>query len=180
MTKFKEMCKAYTTAQHQFRDFQEASINFAEMLWTRMIEYFKVPPTQTTLYEINSQGGFELANPPFTTFMHLRQDGYWQFGAGITVYEQPDAYPRDTILLYLMVRRNLDGTYNARLGGVDEVFVIHPDRLSDFESYFEHLFQMIMGSYKTGLDRLLQENTTNRIGFDIGELTKEPRKGLQS
>ena len=176
MSKFQDMCKAYETAQRQFRDFQSASIEFAETLWKRMVAYLEVPPAQTTLYEINPKGGFELANPPFSDILHLRQDGYWEFGAGITVYERPEAYPRDTVLLYLMVRRNLDGTFNARLAGIDEVFIIHPDRPEDFTTYFEHLFQMIIGSYKTGLDRLLQENTTNRIGFDIDELTKTPRK----
>jgi hypothetical protein len=179
MSKFKEICSAYHQAQQQFRAFQQESIKFAEELWHRMIDYFEIPPAQTTLYEISEQGAFEVANPPFPNFLRLRDDGFWEFGLGVTVYENKDAYPRDTILLYMLVRKDLADSYQVKLGGNQENFIIHWGNDAEFQHFFDYLFQQIMESYKTGLERLLQEQTTNRIGFDIDELAKTPRKKQQ-
>ncbi len=175
MSKFQEMCKAYHQAQLEFKRFQNASVVFAEELWKRMIAYFDVPISQTTLYEINEQGGFEVANPPFGNFLRLRDDGFWEFGIGITVYESKDAYPRDNVLLYLLVRRDLHGAYQVKLAGAQGVFTIHDSNEAEYEAFFNFIFQTILDSYQTGLARLLEEQTTNRIGFDIDEVAKAPR-----
>jgi len=175
MTRFEEICKAYQQAQLEFKRFQHASVVFAEELWKRMIDYFEVPINQTTLYEISEKGGFEVANPPLGNFMRLRDDGFWEFGVGITVYENIDAYPRDNVLLYLLVRRDLHNTFQVRLGGAPNVFSIHDNNDSEYEAFFNFIYQTIIDSYKTGLERLLQEQTTNRIGFDIDEVAKAPR-----
>ena len=176
MSKFQEMCQAYRKAQLEFKSFQNASVVFAEELWKRMITYFEIPMSHSTLYGISEEGGFEPANPPFGNFLKLRNDGFWEFGVGITVFEHQDAYPRDNVLLYLLVRKDLHNSYQVKLAGSQGVYTIHQDHDAEFEMFFNFIFTTIMDSYNTGLERLLQEKPTNRIGFDIDEVAKSPRR----
>lgn len=176
MSKFQEMCGAYQRAQNEFKIFQNASVVFAEELWKRMVDYFEIPASQTTLYQIGEEGGFEIANPPFGNILKLRNDGFWEFGIGITVYENQSSYPRDNVLLYLLVRRDLHESYQVKLAGSPIVFTIHDNNDTEYRAFFDFIFNTIIDSYKTGLERLLQEQTTNRIGFDIDEVGKNPRR----
>ena len=176
MSKFQEICSAYQHAQAEFKKFQQASHEFAESVWRRMVDYFEVPLSQTTLYQITDQGGFEVANPPFSNFLKLRDDGFWEFGIGITVYETEDSYPRDNVLLYLLVRKDLQDSFQIRLASSQGVFTIHDENEAEYEAFFNFIYSTIIDSYHTGLERLLQEQTTNRIGFDIDEVAKNPRR----
>lgn len=176
MSKFQEICQAYQEAQNEFKRFQNASVVFAEELWKRMVEYFEVPINQTTLYKISEQGGFEIANPPFGDFITLRNDGFWEFGIGITVFQHEKSYPRDNVLLYLLIRKDLHEGYQVKLAGSQEFFTIHENNDTEYEAFFNSIYNTIIDSYHTGLERLLQEQTTNRIGFDIDEVAKNPRQ----
>lgn len=176
MSKFQEMCKAYQKAQMEFKRFQNASVVFAEELWKRMVAYFEIPINQTTLYEIGEQGGFEIANPPFGNFLRLRNDGFWEFGIGITVFDNPTGYPRDNVLLYLLIRKDLADSYQVKLAGSQGSFTIHDQNEAEYEAFFNFIYHTIIDSYQTGLERLLEEQPTNRIGFDIDEVSRNPRK----
>lgn len=175
MTKFEELCAAYAEAQQEFKSFQADSIKFAESMWRALMTDFGIPAGQLTLYRINPKGAFELANPPFEQVMGLRQDGFWEFGIGISLFVPEKGYPRDTVLMYLLVRKSLNGHFQVRINDEQQVFDIDPMSKHPFENFFTHIFETIKSSYKTGLERLLHEKKTNRIGFDLDEITKNTK-----
>ena len=112
-----ELRDAYGRARRAFDSYQEDSTSFAEELYKALVEFLKAPPEAISLYRINPKGGFEIANPPFNHVMVLRDDGFWEFGVGVTVHDGDNTYPRDVSFIRFLVRKNLNGQYQVRAEG---------------------------------------------------------------
>ncbi|MFK7971881.1 MAG: hypothetical protein AB8F95_16055 [Bacteroidia bacterium] len=175
MGKFSEMCSAFNGARDEFDAFKKATVEASEYLWKNMMEYFEAPQERVTLYRIGPQGGFEVANPPVEEVLVLSQDGFWNFGLGITLYCHPSTFPRDTVLLHLRIRRALDKMIQVQLAGTQQMFTINPENDADYHLFYEHVYTTIIESYRTGLERLVKEDTVNRIGFDLSEIATAPQ-----
>lgn len=175
MSKFSEMCSAFNHARNEFDIFKKDTSDAATRLWRALAAYLEAPQERVTLYRIGPKGGFEVANPPVNEILNLREDGFWDFGLGITVYCDPSTYPRDTILLHLRIRRNLDGHIQVQLAGAGPVFNIDLDNKENSALFFDHVYTTIIDSYHSGLERLIKEDTVNRIGFDLAELATAAR-----
>ena len=177
MGKFSEMCAAFNEARVEFDNFKAETTDAAKLLWRNMMEYFEAPQERVTLYRIGQQGGFEVANPPIEEVMVLGQDGFWNFGLGITLYCDPSTFPRDTVLLHLRIRRGLDGKIQVQLAGAGPVFSLKLENPIDFNLFYDHVYTTIIESYRTGLERLVKEDTVNRIGFDLSEIATAAKTG---
>lgn len=175
MGKFSEMCSAFNEARNEFDNFKTETTAAAKMLWLNMMEYLEAPQERVTLYKIGQQGGFEVANPPVDEVMTLSQDGFWNFGLGITLYCHPSTFPRDTVLLHIRIRRGLDGNIQIQLAGTNQMFSVDPKDPEDFHLFYDHVYTTVIESYRTGLERLVKEDTINRIGFDLSEMTTAPK-----
>ncbi|MDB4286084.1 hypothetical protein N9933_02160, partial [bacterium] len=66
--------------------------------------------------------------------------------------------------------------YQVRVNGMPEVFSIDREKEETYLPFYEFVFKTVIESYHTGLDRLVQEKTTNRIGFDLNEITSSAIK----
>ena len=175
MGKFAEMCSAFNQARNEFDNFKADTTEAAQHLWRNMMTYFEAPQERVMLYRIGQQGGFEVANPPIEDIMVLSEDGFWNFGLGITLYCDPSTFPRDTVLLHLRIRRGLDGMIQVMLAGTQQMFSIAPDKTEEFQLFYDHVYTTIIESYRTGLERLVKEDTVNRIGFDLSEIATAPQ-----
>lgn len=179
MGKFAEMCAAFKEARLEFDNFKAETTEAAKSLWREMTQYFEAPPERVTLYRIGPQGGFEVANPPIEEVMVLGQDGFWNFGLGVTLYCDPSTFPRDTVLLHIRIRRGLDGDIQVQLAGAGPVFSIGTEEPNGFQPFYDHVYSTIIESYKTGLERLVKEDTVNRIGFDLSEIATAAKPSRQ-
>ena len=162
-------------ARKEFDAFKLETTEAAASLWRNMMEYFEAPQERVTLYRIGQQGGFEVANPPVGDVMVLGDDGFWNFGLGITLYCDPSTFPRDTVLLHIRIRRGLDGMIQVQLGGTNQLFSRDPEKPAEYTLFYDHVYTTIIESYRTGLERLVKEDTVNRIGFDLSELATAPK-----
>jgi hypothetical protein len=179
MGKFAELCAAFKEARSEFDHFKAETTKAAELLWKDMTDYFEAPTERITLYRIGAQGGFEVANPPVEEIMVLGQDGFWNFGLGVTLYCDPSTFPRDTVLLHIRIRRGLDGKIQVQVAGAGPIFSIRVEDPKDFHLFYDHVYTTIIESYRTGLERLVKEDTVNRIGFDLSEIATAAKPSRQ-
>jgi hypothetical protein len=99
--------------------------------------------------------------------MALREDGYFEFGIGLTLFELPQKYPYPhfTIVLPIDISIDKDGKYKARYGEEGKVFFIDRKIEATYEKFLDEMFHLIKSEYEEGLSNMRLQNTFRSIGF---------------
>lgn len=165
MTKFSDLCTAFTTARIGFKKYENDCQEFAVDIWNKMLEHFEIPPSQISLYKFDEYGEFERIDPPLICAMRLRSDSYFEFGIGITLYESPNTYPHETVILPIHVSIDTDGNNKAKLGEEGKIHVIDRANNQHFKDFLDNIFESVNASYSQGLTDMRDKNTFRKIGF---------------
>ena len=166
MSKFEDLCRAYAISRKSYFDYRDACLKFGTNLVNGMMRYFQCPKEQVQFIPLK-----EVIPPGLTSnllgAMHLDDDTFWHFGLGITLYEAPNIFPQETVLLRVLMKKT-HGYFIVKLGTRGEEFKIHGDKPDDFTVFYEFVFSQIKESYEKGLQRFLeQEETSRKIGFNV-------------
>jgi hypothetical protein len=166
MAKFNDLCAVYSKAQNEFRQFRDDCQDFVVDLWNNMITYLNVPGSQLSIYTINEEGEAIVSKPPIWQALTLRSDSYWSVGFGITVYEAPNMYPQETIIISLLIKKDSAGNYFVKLSEFNEEFKIDRTNVNDFDKFYNFVFEKIINSYQSGLQKFIdQESSIRKVGF---------------
>ena len=168
-TKFEILCSAYKKAVTESKEYLDNCHSFSVELWKRMIEYFQVPSSQLSFYTVNSEGEYEITSPPLFNALILQPDSFFEMGFGITVYETEGAFPQETIIVGLLIKKGMN-CFIIKLNDHDEEFIIEENNSIHFNKFFDYLHNIISTSYSTGIQTFLDQETSKRhIGFKIGQ-----------
>ena len=101
MTKFEELSVAFTKARNLFKQYEEDCKVLAREVWDKIISFYGIPLGEIALYNIDSYGAPDKISGFDDLLMALREDGYFEFGIGLTLFElhRKFPYPHYTIVL---------------------------------------------------------------------------------
>lgn len=162
-TKFLELCNAYDNAQQRFETYKENCHLFSIEFVNELKAYFQIPDKQFSLYRINEEG-FDLVPNALIHAIRLYQDNYWHFGVGLTVCRAPETLPEELILIHLMFRKDAESFY-VKYAQVDQEFKVIKGDSESYKPFFDFLFQHILESYKSSIQRFFGTKTTRKLGF---------------
>jgi len=167
MTKFEELSEAFTKARNLFKQYEDDCKSFAQEIWNKMIAYYDVPLAEISLYNIDSMGAPDKISGFNELLMALREDGYFEFGIGLTLFELPKKYPYPhyTIVLPIDLSIDKDGKYKARYGEEGKVFIIDRTNELSLEKFLDEIFHLLKSEYEEGLANMRIQNTFRAIGF---------------
>lgn len=165
MKQFSDLCEAYSIAKKEFDDYLRECEKVATEIWTTVLNYNKIPPTQLALYIMDEFGNCYKSNDPLNKTMILREDGFFEFGLGITIYSEPTVFPHETVVVSVNIARNLDGVFKAKLGADGKVFEITLTSKKDVEVFTDSILESVESQYQNGLTNMVSKNTFRRIGF---------------
>jgi len=167
MSKIEELCKAFTNARKLFNQYEADCTEFAKEIWNRFIQYYEIPLSQVSLHNFDAYGAADKISGFDELEMGLREDGYFEFGIGITLFELPKVfpYPHFTIILPIDISIDKTGQYKAKYGENVKSFVINKNKESDFSNFFDEIFKLLISEYEEGLSNIRLQNTFRKIGF---------------
>lgn len=173
MSKFDELCNAYRDLRSEYSAVRSDAIDFSSLLVVEYLRYLNLDSSSTT-YKLYPLEGEIKANSTYTPFgaTHLGNDGYWHLGFALTVYTEPNTYPKQPFTIHFRYIRNEDGSH--QLGVVD----LGPDHKisaegnqGDFDVVFNMIQQNILEYFTHSTDFLKgKERKFPSIGFIQGSL----------
>lgn len=167
MSKFEELCRAYAVARKNYFDYRDTCCKFAHTLVSGMIDYFKCPKEQIKFIPL--KGEVE-PNSSYTVMgaIHLDDDTFWHLGVMLTLYEAPNVFPHQPVLLQLLIKK-VDDYFIVKLGTKRQEFTIHEDKPDEFNPFYEFIFVLIKENHEKGLQRFLgkeqKKEEPRKIGF---------------
>ena len=166
LTKFKQLCNAYSTAQSDFETFRDESHAFAVEMVTSLKSYLEVPEGQFSLYSIGQNNDFTLVHPEVINAISLLPDSTWQLGVGLTVCKEPETLPQELILIHIIIRRDIAGEFYLKYASTDEEHKVEKSESWDFIPFFEFLHNAIISVYADQLTQFIGGDSTRRkIGY---------------
>lgn len=164
-TKFHELCMVYGKAQQDFQKFEVDCHLFAVELVKKFIEYLQIPTSQFSLYKINNENQFEIVPPALINALAPAEGSYWQFGMGLTVCSAPETLPQELILIHLLVRRDLENKFYAKLFTETKEFEIDRNSPNGYKEFFDFLHKSITHSYENEFQKFIGQSTSRKLGF---------------
>jgi hypothetical protein len=166
MTKFKELCQAYSKAQSDFENFRNESHEFAVAMIEKLKSYFEIPESQFSLYSVGQNNEFTLVLPEVINAISLRPDSLWQLGIGLTVCKAPETLPQELILLHILIRRDIDGVFYLKYVDENQEHKIEKSDDWNFIPFFDFLHDKIIETYQDQLTQFIDGDSTRRkIGY---------------
>jgi hypothetical protein len=163
MSKFEELCSAYSEVKREYNTYHHECMAFVGMLVDGLREYLDAPEGDVTLYaKSGSYMGRKVDGP--AAAMHLDDDTFWHFGVAIDLYEETNQMPMHCV------------GFDMRLKKVGHKFMLHveggppfelskenPDRLVPV---YDFMFQFIKARYENSFSEfLLKGDPSRRFGF---------------
>lgn len=165
MKQFSDLCNAYTKAKNEFNTYLNDCEKVAQAIWDNIISYNQIPPTQIALYIVDEMGNCFKSPDQLVKTMILREDGFFEFGIGITIYSKPTDFPHETVVVSVNVAKTLDNIFRAKLGADGKVYEINLGSKKDLEVFTDSILESVEDQYQNGLTNMESKNTFRRIGF---------------
>ncbi len=167
MSKFEELSQAFTNARNLFKQYEEDCKVFSKEVWDKLIHYYEIPLSDISLHNIDAYGVPDKILGFKELILALREDGYFEFGVGFTLFETPKVYPYPhyTIVLPVNIAIDRDGKYKARYGESGKEHIIDRTKDADYHKFFDEMYKLIKSEYEEGLSNLQLHNTFRAIGF---------------
>lgn len=143
MSKFEEICRAYSQSRKSFRAYEELCRNFARDLVYGMIDYFEWPQDQEITYiplgeEISAHNRFyALAGA-----MRMDDESFWHFGVELSIHEPGGSHPLPFLMSFFI--KKVGPHFIVKLGPAGKEIRIHQDRTGDLTPFYDAVFVQIM------------------------------------
>ncbi len=173
MSKFIELCQAFTSARKVFTQYEQECKELAMELWYNMVAYYEIPIDKVSLYNVNTAyHNFEKIASPDDLVLALHQDAYFEFGIGVTLHELPKVhpYPRNTIILPFFLSIDDDGRCKLQFGDQGKDFLVQKGSPASYQPFLDYIFTILKAEYEQGLANMKIQNTVRTIGFKNQEV----------
>jgi hypothetical protein len=163
MSKFEELCAAYSGVKREYDTYRHECMAFVGTLIAGLRDYLDAPEGFVNLYaKGGSFAGRKVDGP--AAAMHIGDDTFWHFGVAIDLFEESNQFPMHSV------------GFDMRLKKVGHKFILHveggppfeltkdnPDRLLPL---YEFLFQFIKSRYENSFTEfVVKGDASRRFGF---------------
>ena len=167
MSKFTELCSAYTEFQNKLSDTRLAAFNFSSLVIKNYLDYLGIDNVET--YKLIPLDKDEKLNTKYTPAgaTHLGGDGFWHLGFVLTVYKDSNTYPQSPFQIDFKFRKNDDGSYTFGVDSIDFATKITSlSNSNEFTPVFDKIQECILGHFKEFEDFLVgKHDKMSSIGF---------------
>ena len=173
MSKFDEMCEAYSTYRREYFEYEDECFKFANKLIVGMVNYFGIPKEQLKLVPA-------LEEPKPNTGYYLkgamqRDDAYWHVGVEVILYARPNLRPFYPLLIHLRIRKD-DGKFIVKIFKEDPGHRIDMNSDSELEEFYDFVLQAVKDDFRDELQQLQEQRPVRRprIGFPTPTREENP------
>jgi hypothetical protein len=164
MSKFDELCKAYTKSRNDYFVYQDESFKFALKLANEFIDYFGIPKEQIKYIPANKEP-VEDTNYTIWGSIHLDNDTFWHLGILLTLYEKPNIYPNQPIKIVIKFKKD-NSVFIVKIKNSEQEFKINPLIKTDYYVFYDHIYDGIKIMFNDQLQQFLKESSSIKtFGF---------------
>jgi hypothetical protein len=167
MSKFKDLCVAYTGFRNHISDARLNAFNFAGHVVQYYLDYLGID--NENAYKLIPIDEDVKPNSKYTPAgaTHLGEDGFWHLGFTLTVYQESNVYPQAPFQINFKFRRNEDESYTFGVDTIDFTTKILSIRNSnEFIPVFDKIQECILGHFKEFENFLVgKHDKMSSIGF---------------
>lgn len=164
MSKFEEMCGAYAESRKHWFSYRDRCSDAMRRLVGGFIKYCEIPEDQVKFVPVN---GEDREGKTFSLLgaMHVEDKGFWQMGIQITLFEKPNQFPHQPILIVLGVK-DLDGKLRVMVGKDGEAHSINLDDEMQVVGLYDQLVLRVKKFFGESLQEFLEKSAPLKtIGF---------------
>jgi hypothetical protein len=149
MSKFDELCAAFAAARTEWFAYRDKCQSFAGRLLGGFLKYSECPKEAAIWARLSPDGTAEPA--PIFDAIKLEDDGLWHARLLLTIYEAPNIFPHQPLLIEVSFRRVGD-VFSVCLGRDDQAMEIREDDPLSFDKFNHKLFAAIENFFKQSTD----------------------------
>ncbi|WP_017319098.1 hypothetical protein [Mastigocladopsis repens] len=166
MSKFNELCKLYNWSHTEMSDYLESCLQFVQNLIIGLEVYLECPAKRVLFRDKMGE------DKPLTEALYL-QDGFWHLDTTITMCSESAYrlraaaftrcyYPRQTILLPLVMKKITTDSFMIGIDGYSEYFTINAHDQSSFVLFYEFVYEAIKAYYENIFQLIIENDESPR------------------
>jgi len=155
MTRFEELCKVYTKAEEDFRNYRWKSIEFVTQMAKGLANYLECEIDDIRYYLPVKDGQPKEAH--LIDALLLDNDTFWHFGMGVNLYVEGNKMPAMTYIFDLALKG--EDEYIIRVLKEKKEFNINPAEREDFKSLYNFIYDSIKNRFEDELGKFLHHKS---------------------
>jgi|SRR6266853_2103981 len=163
MSKFDEMCSAYTNARNEWQKYRDLCFQYLGILAGGFIAYCGIPESYVSFVPLNEEPvENRVYSLPGAT--HFDDDGFWSLGLLITLFEKPNVFPHRTVLIPLFLKEE-GRKVLVRIGRDGNLTEIQIDNESERNRLYDRIVDTVKRYFANGLQRAIEKPGALKVGF---------------
>ncbi len=153
MTRFERLCESFANARKRYFHYETECMEFGEKMVDGLVHYLECPPEQVNYYPPDQK-----SDPNVRYNIHgatiLGDDGFWQIGIGIGLYEAPNVRPQENVRSTLLIKKD-DSHFVVKYGREShEEYRIAKDDGEALDEFYDHVYHEIKELYDKELENI--------------------------
>jgi len=154
MSKFEKLCQSFANARKRYFNYEKECMEFGGKMVNGLVDYLECPPEQVNYYPPDKESDPNVRyNIKGATI--LGEDGFWQIGIGIGLYEAPNVRPQENVRSTLLIKKE-DSHFIVKYGreSDDEFRIDENNEEDDLKEFYNHIYHEIKELYDKELETI--------------------------
>lgn len=165
MSKFDEMCKAFSDARNGWTEYRDRSLQYVSILSTGFIKHCGIPQGHFAFVPAkNAEPGRQYS--PLEA-IQFDSDGYWHVGWRITLCEAPNIFPHQSVHVTFAFRESGSSTVAIKRGWEQQTQELDLNDEAQRLVFFDGIVQRIKDYFGRNPQGIDTDARADRIGFQV-------------
>jgi hypothetical protein len=166
MSKFEEMCKAFTDARNTWTAYRDRCFQHISTLSTGFVKYCEIPQGRFAFVPDKDSEADKQYSPHDA--IQFDSDGYWHLGWRIGLFESPNSFPQRQVVVRFALKESESGKVMVKRGWEQEAHELDLNNESQCREFYDSITDRIKEYYgRNPQDFGGDESRSNKMGFQV-------------
>jgi hypothetical protein len=151
MTRYEQLCKAYSKNLSDFKTYKELCYRFAVNLMEQLKQEFYIPDDRL---QLRSKDDSKEITTNMLEAMDMQKDTFWHIRFSITVCSEADEHLKESMSFEICIKK-MPTHFLLSIPNEREFFIPEAEDNYNFTDFFNYLFTSLKDFYEQELDRFL-------------------------
>jgi hypothetical protein len=159
------MCKAFGDARNTWIEYKDRCWQHITTLSTGFVKYCDIPQGHFAFVPAKDSDPEKQYAPPDA--IKFDSDGYWPLGWRITLYESPNTFPRQGVVVTLALRESEGSKVMVKRGWEQEPRELDLSNESQCQAFYDGVVERIREYFGRNPQDVGSDARSSKIGFQV-------------